>query len=103
MVQQAEMEGAAPVFAERVRELRSEVADPQVVEKARRRRFGASYRLKILEAVDRNPQRSGAHLRREGLYSSHLGAWSKQRDEEALKALDKERNSSLLGFLRSVL
>ncbi len=57
----------------------------------RRRRFSASYKLKILEEVDRNPHRSGAILRREGLYSSHLSAWRKQRDEGALKALDKKR------------
>jgi transposase-like protein len=91
MVQQAEMGAAVPTAAERVRDLRSEVADPQVVEKARRRRFSASYKLKILEEVDRHPERSGAILRREGLYSSHLSAWRKQRDEGALRALDKKR------------
>ena len=91
MVQQAQREAAVPVVAERVRDLRSEVTDPQVVEKAKRRRFSASYKLKILEEVDRNPDRSGAILRREGLYSSHLSAWRKQREEGALKALDKKR------------
>ncbi len=91
MVQGAEMEVAVPVAAERVRDIRSEVADPQVVEKAKRRRFGASYKLKILEEVDRNPGRSGAILRREGLYSSHLSAWRKQRENGALKALGKKR------------
>ena len=40
MVQQAEMGAAVPTTAERVRDLRREVADPQVVEKAKRRRFG---------------------------------------------------------------
>ena len=91
MVQQAQREAAVPVVAERVRDLRSEVTDPQVVEKAKRRRFSASYKLKILEEVDRTPDRSGAILRREGLYSSHLSAWRKQREEGALKALDKKR------------
>jgi transposase-like protein len=91
MVQQAEMGAAAPVVAERVRDLRSEVADPQAVEKAKRRRFSASYKLKILEEVERNPGRSGAILRREGLYSSHLSAWRKQQQEGALKALSKKR------------
>jgi len=42
MVQQAEMEAAMPSAAERVRDLRSEVVDPQVVEKAKRRRFSAT-------------------------------------------------------------
>ena len=54
MLQRAEMEAAVPAAAERVRDLRSEVADPQVVEKAKRRRFSASYKLKIPEEVDRN-------------------------------------------------
>ena len=91
MVQRAEMEMAAPEAVERMRDLRSEVADPQVVEKAKRRRFSASYKLKILEEVDRNPGQSGAILRREGLYSSHLSAWRKQREDGALKALGKKR------------
>jgi len=91
MVQQAGMDGAAPGVVERASDLRSEVADPQVVEKAKPRRFSASYKLKILEEVDRNPHRSGAILRREGLCSSHLSAWRKQREEGALRALDKKR------------
>ena len=91
MVQRAEMDVAVPAAAERVRDLRSEVVDPQVVEKAKRRRFSASYKLKILEEVDRNPGGSGAILRREGLYSSHLSSWRKQQQEGALKALSKKR------------
>ena len=91
MVQRAEMEVAAPTAAERVRDFRSEVVDPEVVAKATRRRFSASYKLKILEEVDRHPCRSGAILRREGLYSSHLSAWRRQREQGALKALGKKR------------
>ncbi|MBW1758468.1 MAG: transposase [Deltaproteobacteria bacterium] len=91
MVQRAEMDVAVPATAERVRDLRSEVVDPQVVEKAKRRRFSASYKLKILEEVDRNPGGSGAILRREGLYSSHLSSWRRQQQEGALKALSKKR------------
>jgi len=91
MVQRAEMEMAVPEAAERVRDLRSEVADPHVVEKAKRRRFSASYKLKILEEVERNPGQSGSILRREGLYSSHVSAWRKQREDGALKALGKKR------------
>ena len=47
MVQRAEMEVAVPAVAERVRDFQSEVADPQVVEKAKPRRFSASYELRI--------------------------------------------------------
>jgi transposase-like protein len=91
MVQQAEMEAAVPAAGERARDLRGEVADPQVVDKAKRRRFSASYKLKILEEVDRHPGQSGAILRCEGLYSSHLSAWRKQQQDGALKALGKKR------------
>jgi hypothetical protein len=73
MAQQAEMETAAPIVPERVRDLRSEVADPQVVDKAKRRRFSASYKLKVLEEIDRNPGRSGAILGREGLLYYKVG------------------------------
>jgi transposase-like protein len=91
MVQRAEMEMAVPAAAETVRDFRNEVVDPEVVEKAKRRRFSASYKLKILEEVDRNPGQSGAIIRREGLYSSHLSAWRRQREQGALKALGKKR------------
>jgi transposase-like protein len=91
MVQRAEMEMAMPAAAETVRDFRNEVVDPEVVEKAKRRRFSASYKLKILEEVDRNPGQSGAIVRREGLYSSHLSAWRRQREQGALKALGKKR------------
>jgi transposase-like protein len=91
MVQRAETEMAVPTAAETVRDFRSEVVDPEVVAKATRRRFSASYKLKILEEVDRHPGRSGAILRREGLYSSHLSAWRRQREQGALKALGKQR------------
>jgi transposase-like protein len=46
-------------------------------EKARRRRFTAAYKLKLLQeaAQATKPGELGALLRREGLYSSHLAAW----------------------------
>ncbi|MBA2725940.1 MAG: transposase [Actinobacteria bacterium] len=60
--------------------------DPEVPEKARRRRHNAEYKLQILEEADRatEPGEVGALLRREGLYSSHLAAWRKQRREGTL-------------------
>ena len=65
------------------------VPDPEVPEKARRRRFKAAYKLEILEAVDAcsQPGEIGALLRREGLYSSHLSKWRQQRDAGALEGL----------------
>jgi transposase len=65
--------------------------DPEVVPKAQRRRFSASYKLKVLEEVDNDSSQVGAILRREGLYSSHLSEWRKQRRQGALDALDKKR------------
>jgi transposase-like protein len=63
--------------------------DPQVVAKARRRRFSAQYKLAILRQADActAPGELGALLRREGLYSSHLVTWRRQRDEGALVGL----------------
>lgn len=66
--------------------------DPEVVpKKAQRRRFSASYKLKILEEADAAPSQVGALLRREGLYSSHLSEWRKQRRKGALGALEHKR------------
>lgn len=69
------------------RDLRRAVADPEVMEKATRRRFSPSYKLGVLEEIGRSPGQVGAILRREGLYSSHLAAWRKQRQDGSLKAL----------------
>jgi transposase len=62
--------------------------DPEVVEEARRRRFTAKYKLEVLEQADRcEPGQLGALLRREGLYSSHLTCWRRQRAAGALAGL----------------
>jgi transposase len=69
------------------------VPDPELVQRPKRRRFRAEYKLRILgqaEACTR-PGEIGALLRREGLYTSHLTAWRKQRDAGALEALDRKR------------
>jgi len=67
--------------------------DPELVERPRRRRFTAEYKLRILSEADSctEPGEVGALLRREGLYSSHLSVWRKQRDEGALAALSRSR------------
>jgi transposase-like protein len=66
------------------------VPDPELVERAQRRRFTAAYKLSIVREADRcsKPGEIGALLRREGLYSSHLGKWREQRDQGALGALE---------------
>jgi transposase len=58
--------------------------------KARRRRYSASYKQRVLaeyESLDRAGK--GALLRREGLYTSLISAWREQRDQGALEALGK--------------
>ena len=67
--------------------------DPELVERARRRRFTAEYKLRILREADAcsKPGEIGALLRREGLYSSLLTEWRRQRERGSLAALDRPR------------
>jgi len=69
------------------------VPDPELVEQARRRRFTAEYKLAVLREADgcTQPGEVGALLRREGLYSSHLVTWRRQRDAGSIKALSRPR------------
>ena len=66
----------------------SEPAEPEVSERATRRVFSAQYKLRILAEYERR-DRDGKSvlLRREGLYTSSISEWRKQRDEGALQAL----------------
>jgi transposase len=61
----------------------------EVLAKARRRRFTAEYKLKVVGEADRcrRPGEVGALLRREGLYSSHLAAWRRARARGELAGL----------------
>ena len=67
--------------------------DPAVPEKPVRRRFDAEFKARILREADQctQPGQLGALLRREGLYSSHLFLWRKQRDDAALAGLVPKR------------
>jgi transposase-like protein len=73
--------------------METNVASPEVPEKPTRRRFEAAYKLRILEEADRCTESGqlGELLRREGLYSSHLTTWRKQREEGALDALGAKK------------
>jgi transposase len=68
--------------------LRAPIPDPEVPAKVLRRRFTAEYRLRMLKEADACRQHGalGALLRREGLYSSHLANWRRQRDQGELVA-----------------
>jgi transposase len=65
------------------------VPDPELAVRAKRRKYTAKYKLSIVSEADActRPGEVGALLRREGLYSSHLGKWREQRDAGALGAL----------------
>ena len=66
--------------------------DPEVPERARRRRFTAQYKLDVLAAYEAaGPGEKGAILRREGLYSSHIVEWRRARDGGALAGLARPR------------
>jgi hypothetical protein len=69
------------------------VPDPELVEQAKRRTFTATYKLEILAKADActAPGEIGELLRREGLYTSHLTYWRKQRKDGALKELGRPR------------
>ena len=68
-------------------------ASPELGDRPRRRAFGAAEKLRILRQVDEaGPGGIGAVLRREGLYSSQLSEWRRQRDAggyEALKSVKR--------------
>ncbi len=67
--------------------------DPEVAAKAKRRQFSAEYRLRILKEADtcKEPGEIGALLRREGLYSSHLVLWRRQREAGALAGMRSKK------------
>ena len=69
------------------------VPDPELVEQAKRRSFTAEYKARILAEADActRPGEVGELLRREGLYTSHLTYWRKQRKDGALNELGQPR------------
>jgi transposase len=60
-----------------------------VTSKAKRRRFTAEYKRKVLQEADACTESGqvGALLRREGLYSSHLTTWRQARERGELQGL----------------
>lgn len=68
-------------------------ADMEVIGRAERRRFSNADKRRILAAADRctQPGEIGALLRREGVYSSSLSNWRRQREAAELAALTPQR------------
>ena len=66
--------------------------DPEVVTRPNRSRFTAEYKQRILQAADNCPHGElGALLRREGLYSSHLTDWRRQRTHGEVQGLTPQK------------
>ena len=67
--------------------------DPEVPEKKSRRKFTAKYKLRILAEADTCTRSGqlGALLRREGLYSSNLATWRRQKEKGVLKAMTPKK------------
>jgi len=67
--------------------------DAEVVAHARRRQFSNADKRRILDAADRctRPGEVGALMRREGVYSSSLSTWRRQREAGDLAALAPQK------------
>ncbi len=70
--------------------------DPEVRPKAKHRQFSAEYKKRILDESDActTPTQRGALVRREGLYSSHLTAWRRQRAHGILDGLAPKKRGA---------
>jgi len=68
-------------------------SDSEVVPRARRRTFSNADKRRILQAADRctQPGEVGALMRREGVYSSSLSTWRRQREAADLAALAPQK------------
>ena len=69
------------------------IPDPEVVPIAQRRQFTAEEKLRILEEADActEPGEIGALVRREGIYSSYLSRWRREREEGQLTAQSSKK------------
>jgi transposase len=69
------------------------IPDPEVPEKAKRRQFSAEYKRSVVAQAEacRDDGAIGALLRREGLYSSHLTTWRRQKEQGELDALTPKK------------
>jgi transposase-like protein len=67
--------------------------NPEVPEKKSRRKFTAQYKLRIISEADacKEPGQVGVLLRSEGLYSSNLNTWRRQKEKGLLEALSPKK------------
>jgi transposase len=68
------------------------IPDPEIGSKAVRRKFTAAYKRRILQEADKgDPGAIAGLLRREGLYSSHLTTWRRQRESGEIAGLEPRK------------
>ena len=68
------------------------IPNPEVEERPKRRQYSAEYKLRVLREVESAPEGGiGAVLRREGLYSSHINTWRRQREDGQLEGLTPKK------------
>jgi len=69
------------------------IPNPEVMERPKRRTYSAEYKLRMLREVDIAVELGelGALLRREGLYSSHLQTWRRQKERGELAGLSSKK------------
>jgi len=72
-------------------------SEVEVAAKPTRRRFTAEYKHRILREAEScaRPGELGALLRREGLYSSNLTVWRKQRERGEIEGLAQKKRGPL--------
>src|SRR5215211_4269652 len=78
--------------------VKEEMPNTEVLAKARRKRFTAAEKLRILREVDacQGSGEIGALLRREGIYSSYLTTWRRQREAGELDGLAPQKRGPKL-------
>ncbi len=78
-------------------------SDSEVVARAQRRRFTAADKRRILTAADQctQPGEIGALMRREGVYSSSLSTWRRQREAAELAAVAPQKRGPKIDPQRS--
>jgi len=76
---------------------RPHIPDSEVTEHTCRRKFTASYKLRILSLADQcaHPGQIGDLLRKEGLYSSNLTRWRKQRQLGILRSFSDNKRGRI--------
>ncbi len=86
-------EGARRASGDRTGRAAAGPPDPEVSEQAKRRRFTAEYKLRMVREAEacKGDGDVAALLRREGLYSSLLSSWRRQRDEIAKAGLTSRK------------